>query len=462
MLWVFAVLLLCLGGSLVLLAGGEEASQVEYKHSVKVFHYVLKHWGDSHSGLFPCGDIACEWVFGDKIKTVRDLLYFTDRKRDGVDTVSVAMYNIHSLWEHHRGTHPNRCELRANLSMAETEESRVRYGPLFDSSFKHFDGYSSTSPKSSVQRVYVETFLDPAEMQTALNFSSLIKGASYVASDCHNHDSANLDRDGGVRQLREAGLRVDGLGRCMHSNTGPEGVTLIKTRDSHLNLVLKRQAVGRYLFHMAFENSQEDGYVTEKPWDALLAGSVPVYLGDAPHLRAHLPHPLAAIFVADFADYAALGRYLQQLSQNESAYEAHRAWRSSYSQQQHRDKPLLRYSWECRVCQWAAQTSNVAGEARTHFEVHANGSATVTAPSGHHHYCNAESGAAPLKAPQWEKRVVRGKSQRQIYLVEGGVLRAIPDMDTFTSLGFALDAVLVVGDQEVDAVLVGPPMPRAS
>jgi hypothetical protein len=38
------------------------------------------------------------------------------------------------------------------------------------------------------------------------------------------------------------------------------------------NLVLKRDAIGRFMFNMAFENSIEDGYVTEKPFDALLAG----------------------------------------------------------------------------------------------------------------------------------------------------------------------------------------------
>jgi hypothetical protein len=468
-----AFLLLCLGGSLVLHTVGEEANTPpappqEYNHSVKVFHYVLSHWGDSKSGLHPCGDIACEWTFGDKIKTMRDLIYFTDPQRNGLETLTVAMYNIHSLWEHHRGPHPKRCELRTNLSMTETEESQVRYGPLFQSAFKHFDGYSSTSPEASVQRVYAETFLDPSEMLPQLDFSSLIKGGSYVASDCHKSDSANLDRDAGVGAVREAGFRVDGLGRCMHTNTGPEGVSLTKTRDSHLNLVLKRRAVGRYLFHFAFENSFELGYVTEKPYDALLAGSVPVYLGDAEHLRAHLPHPKAAIFVADFKeDYAALARHLSQLAQNETAYEEHRAWRKDYGPQQHAQhtasKPLLRHSWQCRVCQWAVERA-VQPEwehAHTRYQMQANGSVMITAPTGRTHQCSSESGSAPKKAPaEWEKRAVRGRGQRTIYRVMDSVLRAIPDMDTLTFLGYNLDQVLVVDDSEVEQLLIGPPLPH--
>lgn len=52
----------------------------------------------------------------------------------------------------------------------------------------------------------------------------------------------------------------------------PEGVTLEITDDTEKNLVLKREVIAKYLFNMAFENIQDSGYVTEKPWDALLAG----------------------------------------------------------------------------------------------------------------------------------------------------------------------------------------------
>ena len=38
-------------------------------------------------------------------------------------------------------------------------------------------------------------------------------------------------------------------------------------------MVVKRQAIGRFMFNMAFENSIEDGYVTEKPFDALISGA---------------------------------------------------------------------------------------------------------------------------------------------------------------------------------------------
>lgn len=146
----------------------------------------------------------------------------------------------------------------------------------------------------------------------------------------------------------------------MHTETGPEGVVLRSSRDSYTNLVLKRQTTNNFMFDLSFENTIEEGYVTEKPFDALIAGTVPVYLGDVEHLRSLLPHPKAAIFVSDFAGIPELAKYLAHLTTNETAYEEHREWRQTFQQASHvKSKPLLATSWECRVCQWAVQTANL-------------------------------------------------------------------------------------------------------
>jgi hypothetical protein len=84
---------------------------------------------------------------------------------------------------------------------------------------------------------------------------------------------------------------------------------------------------------------------------------VPVYFGDAAHLKTLLPDPKAAIFLSDFADLPSLVRYLQHLSTNETAYEEHRAWHKSYDEEAHFQRtPLLAKSWECRVCEWAVSS----------------------------------------------------------------------------------------------------------
>eukprot|EP01034_Spumella_vulgaris_P032079 gene32079-39625_t len=210
--------------------------------------------------------------------------------------------------------------------MAESEEARHKHHELFDMSFPHFDGFSTPHTSSTIQRVYKESNISTTDLQPLIVFKSLIKGGTYVASDC----GGNEHRDSVVRRMRELGLRVDGLGECMHS-IGPEKIELTRVEDTATNLKAKRAVIGRFLFNMAFENSIEPGYVTEKPWDALMAGTVPVYLGDAIHLKALLPHPKAAIFVADYPNITALVDHLKYLAGNETAYEEHRSWRLNFT-----------------------------------------------------------------------------------------------------------------------------------
>ena len=83
-----------------------------------------------------------------------------------------------------------------------------------------------------------------------------------------------------------------------------------------------------------------------------------MYLGDAAHLKALLPHPKAAIFVADYnGSYSQLAEYLTYLSTNEEAYESHREWRKNFTYEGNiKNKPQLQSSWYCDVCRWAAKT----------------------------------------------------------------------------------------------------------
>lgn len=63
------------------------------------------------------------------------------------------------------------------------------------------------------------------------------------------------------------------IGGCLKSKS-PEGIKLVLTSNDGENVDMKRKAISQYLFNMAFENAYDQGYVTEKPWDALYAGTV--------------------------------------------------------------------------------------------------------------------------------------------------------------------------------------------
>jgi hypothetical protein len=89
----------------------------------------------------------------------------------------------------------------------------------------------------------------------------------------------------------------------------------------------KLDTIAQYQFTLAFENAVAPDYVTEKFYDPLLAGSVPVYLG-APNIETFAPGDHCFINVAEFADPRSLAGHLRAVSQDEDQYQQYLAWKS--------------------------------------------------------------------------------------------------------------------------------------
>jgi len=81
----------------------------------------------------------------------------------------------------------------------------------------------------------------------------------------------------------------------------------------------------RYKFHLAFENTLCQDYVTEKAYQALGRGVVPVLIS-APNAALFLP-PHSYVDVARFPTVAALAAHLRYLDGNATAYAEYSAWR---------------------------------------------------------------------------------------------------------------------------------------
>lgn len=75
----------------------------------------------------------------------------------------------------------------------------------------------------------------------------------------------------------------------------------------------KQQLLSSYRFTLALENFVYPGYVTEKIFDALVAGSIPVYLG-APDIQDFVPKE-AFIDIRDFPDPIRLQMHLDELDE---------------------------------------------------------------------------------------------------------------------------------------------------
>jgi len=88
----------------------------------------------------------------------------------------------------------------------------------------------------------------------------------------------------------------------------------------------KREIIATYKFTFAFENAIAKDYVTEKFFDPLIAGSVPVYLG-APNIDEFAPGDRCFINVQDFESPRKLAEYLLMLNENDDLYAMYFTWK---------------------------------------------------------------------------------------------------------------------------------------
>ena len=199
------------------------------------------------------------------------------------------------------------------LWVAWSMECEANYAPFLSSRgfLKLFDLSMTYHLKAEVVVPYVRPeFLD------MLRAPALPKVPGYLANA---FISSGLNASGRVEYLQELMHHLD-----VHSY----GQVLNNRRlNADAGLPTKLDTIARYPFTLAFENAIAPDYVTEKFFDPLLAGSVPVYLG-APNIEAFAPGDRCFINVADFANPEALADYLSALVQDPERYQQYFEWKT--------------------------------------------------------------------------------------------------------------------------------------
>ncbi len=101
----------------------------------------------------------------------------------------------------------------------------------------------------------------------------------------------------------------------------------------------------------AFENSHEHNYVTEKVWQPLKMGAIPIMRSPL-HSRHQLPCPDSAIYVEDFDSVELLSQYIREVTLNETLWLKHTSWkRKNFSQGFSNAARNSLASLACRVCE---------------------------------------------------------------------------------------------------------------
>lgn len=132
--------------------------------------------------------------------------------------------------------------------------------------------------------------------------------------------SATIDRCGRNAFCAELmkHIPVDSYGRFLKNR---------ELEETDRGYETKRAVIGGYKFALGAENTMEADYVTEKFFQPLLAGTVPVYRG-APNIEDFAPGDNCYVDATAFSSPAQLADYLAYLSRDDAAYSKYLEWRT--------------------------------------------------------------------------------------------------------------------------------------
>ncbi|GAB2231567.1 hypothetical protein Drorol1_Dr00010575 [Drosera rotundifolia] len=114
-----------------------------------------------------------------------------------------------------------------------------------------------------------------------------------------------------LEALEKNGITIDSYGNCHRNHDGK---------------VNKVETLKRYKFSLAFENSNEEDYVTEKYFQSLVAGTVPVVVG-APNIQDFAPCPDGILHIKELGDVDAVSKKMKYLAENPSAFNHSLRWK---------------------------------------------------------------------------------------------------------------------------------------
>lgn len=155
--------------------------------------------------------------------------------------------------------------------------------------------------------------------------------ALWLVSNCKTPSN----REGFAKELAKF-IQVDVVGKCGAMSCSPKNSTKCYESASKV-----------YFFYLAFENSICTDYVTEKFYNALKWGMVPVVLGGA-NYSALVPQG-SYVDALSFRNVRHLADHLKQVAADSLLYNSYHAWRQKYK--------MFRGPIECDICQIAHKRS---------------------------------------------------------------------------------------------------------
>jgi GR25 family glycosyltransferase involved in LPS biosynthesis len=226
-------------------------------------------------------------------------------------------------------------------------ESRSRF-PLHNTlKFKHFFDIGVSYHNNLSIQVSYNNYLPRDFSNPGVPFDQKRNSLVFMHSNCRStYRNELFDK---ISQM----IPVDALGSCKN-NANVETILPQCRGLPHSGDTVWSESeciLHHYKFYLAIENSRDEDYVTEKLYQGLRSGSVPIYYG-APNIRDYLPHPDSVLLIEDFDSLDSLVDYIKRASSDEILYAKHMAWKSLKLPDQFMDQVATRPvdSIFCKTC----------------------------------------------------------------------------------------------------------------
>lgn len=263
------------------------------------FHSQPKPLSDADSGLvsYTSCSVPCFLTRDRSLIRSADAVVIHDRDADGND---LPRYRA----EHQRWVYWN-MEAPPNSR----PEQMVRLRGVFNWTYTYRRDSDVPHPYFFVRSGASRRTAPPAEHSPTSNRSRLV---AWVVSNCRTPSR----REAFVAELRKH-VTVDTFGSCGN-------LTCLQSENCFARLG------ERYYFYLSLENAVCPDYVTEKLYNALHHGMVPVVMGK---YSASLAPPGSCIDALRFASPERLAAYLKALAADPARYEAYFAWKKTHEVQ---------------------------------------------------------------------------------------------------------------------------------
>jgi len=143
----------------------------------------------------------------------------------------------------------------------------------------------------------------------------------------------------------------DNYGPCKYGNSKLKETELDMTKAED-----RQSIMGQYIFTLIIGYSTTPDNISELIWDALAAGSIPVYHG-APNVREHVP-PNSIILGSEYPSREVLAEYLDTVRSSKEEWEKYHACRDHENgraamEEKYEFLKGSASSSYCRMCRWA-------------------------------------------------------------------------------------------------------------